>query len=74
MCKENESKWPLINILITINCSILGLMKKCFWGILTMISTVLLCLHLWSLITGYLSYDTVTNVSLRESRSLVFPG
>ncbi|KAF6027318.1 hypothetical protein EB796_014358 [Bugula neritina] len=50
-----------------------GLMKKCFWGILTMISTVLLCLHLWSLITGYLSYDTVTNVSLREARSLVFP-
>ncbi|KAF6021793.1 hypothetical protein EB796_019892 [Bugula neritina] len=37
-------------------------LKKLFWGFLTLASTVLLCLHLWIMISGYIAYDSVTNI------------
>jgi len=51
-----------------------GIVKKVVWTILSLASLAACCLHLWWIISGFISYDYTTNVDIMESRRLEFPG
>ncbi|XP_067930523.1 FMRFamide-activated amiloride-sensitive sodium channel-like [Watersipora subatra] len=50
-----------------------GSIKKSIWTLLSLASLTSLILHLIYLITGYISFDVLTNVAVVESRSMDFP-